>query len=251
VADQLAQEYGDVAGRVIEIHAGAAYADAVRPHLIAGGAQVFEPLRGLNMGRRLAWYGGAATSQPAPDVGSDVAVSDIVAILGSDRSSASPAALLASGGDGLRRPGLYSWWVDEDGAQDLSRGLGEHVSSGLIYAGLAGATRRRSGRKSTNTLWGRIKGMHLGGRHQFSTFRLSLGSVLAAASGNSEIDEPALTAWMHVHLRVVTVVVDDADTLDELETRVLSALDPPLNLSKLAKTPVRLRLSELRKRYGR
>ena len=36
--------------------------------------------------------------------------------------------------------------------------------------------------------------MHLGGRHEFSTFRLSLGSVLAEALGEDEINEEALTA---------------------------------------------------------
>lgn len=66
-----------------------------------------------------------------------------------------------------------------------------------------GATRVRSGRKSSNTLWGRIRSMHLGGRHEFSTFRLSLGSVLAAARREPAIDEARLTAWMHQHLRVV------------------------------------------------
>lgn len=92
--------------------------------------------------------------------------------------------------------------------------------------------------------------MHLGGRHQFSTFRLSLGSVLAHRTGAAEIDEVHLTDWMHQHLRVVTVVVDDADALDGLETAVLAELDPPLNLAKMPKTAIRLRLSVLRRQYG-
>jgi hypothetical protein len=125
------------------------------------------------------------------------------------------------------------------------------MQPGLIYAGLAGATRSRSGRTSKNTLWGRITTMHLGGRHRFSTFRLSLGSVLAEARGWDEIDEDALTAWMHEHLRIVAVPVDDADTLGGLETAVLSALDPPLNLDKVVRNPLRTRLSALRKKHGR
>ena len=55
---------------------------------------------------------------------------------------------------------------------------------------------------------------------------------------------------MHAHLRVVTVPVADADTLDALETAILTDLDPPLNLAKMAKTPPRRQLSALRKQYG-
>jgi hypothetical protein len=71
------------------------------------------------------------------------------------------------------------------------------------------------------------------------------------AVGQPEIDEPALTSWMHEHLRVVAVPVADADTLDDLETTVLTELDPPLNLMKMSKTPIRRRLSELRRPHGR
>jgi len=162
-----------------------------------------------------------------------------------------PAQFLASGGNGLRSPGLYSWWVDAQGAEDLRSGLGQPVRAGLIYAGLAGATRSRSGRKSKNTLWGRIKTMHLGGRHEFSTFRLSLGSVLAEARGETEIDEVALTTWMHDHLGLITVPVADADSLGDVETGVLAALNPPLNLDKVKRDPLRAQLSALRKKHGR
>lgn len=163
----------------------------------------------------------------------------------------SPADFLARSGVGLRSPGLYSWWVDEDGAVELTRGLGFEISAGLLYAGLAGATRSRSGLKSKNTLWGRIRGMHLGGRHEFSTFRLSLGSILASTRGELEIDEDKLTAWMHQHLRVVAIPFTNADTLGELEGDVLRALDPPLNLDKVTRNPLRARLSELRRQHGR
>ena len=90
---------------------------------------------------------------------------------------------------------MYSWWVDPVGATTLTGGLGHRVEPGPIYAVLAGATPTQSGKKSGNTLWGRINGMHLGGRHELSTFRLSLGSVLAARFGWPRIDEQALTAW--------------------------------------------------------
>jgi hypothetical protein len=55
---------------------------------------------------------------------------------------------------------------------------------------------------------------------------------------------------MHAHLRVVPIPVADADMLDELETALLTELDPPLNLAKVPKTPLRRQLSVLRKQYG-
>jgi hypothetical protein len=37
------------------------------------------------------------------------------------------------------------------------------IEAGLIYAGLAGATRWPSGKRSTNTLWSRLQGCTSGG----------------------------------------------------------------------------------------
>lgn len=237
---------GGLTGKSIEVHAGSAYADAIRSHLIERGAIVVEPLAGLKLGPRLSWYSAelVARSEPTPGI------AELVERLRDSDRAIQPADFLATGGTGLRAPGLYSWWVDADGAIDLSRGLGHPVLQGLIYAGLAGAT-RTSGRKSKNTLWGRIKTMHLGGRHEFSTFRLSLGSILAEASGAAEIDEGALTGWMHTHLRLIAIPVGDADTLGVVETGVLSELNPPLNLDKVTRDPLRTQLSTLRKKHGR
>lgn len=93
--------------------------------------------------------------------------------------------------------------------------------------------------------------MHLGGRHEFSTFRLSLGSVLAEALGDDAINEEALTAWLHEHFRLVAVPVADADTLGDVETDVLAELNPPLNLDKVKRDALRAQLTALRKKYGR
>lgn len=252
VVDQLGDAVGALEGRIIEIHAGAAYADVIRAPLATAGADVVEPLSGLKLGPRLAWYGQdsnptVAASLPPRDIG-DIRV--LIDELTAHDSAIAPKEFLEIGAGRFRSPGLYSWWVDRDGASDLAMGLGHPVEEGLIYAGLAGAT-RSGGRKSKNTLWGRIKTMHLGGRHEFSTFRLSLGSVLAASADAAEIDEAALTAWMHKHLRLVAVPVADAETLGGVETDVLAQLNPPLNLDKVPRDPRRQRLTELRKRYGR
>jgi hypothetical protein len=259
VVEQLTEKFGPVQGVTIEIHASAAYVDQIRSKLEADGARVIVPLDGLTMGQRLAWYGGPDTAESDGD-GDAIALSggipsspsdlDVVGQLRRREAALSPQEFIATGGMGLRHPGLYSWWVDPVGAATLTAGLGHRIEPGLIYAGLAGATHTRSGKESGNTLWGRIRSMHLGGRHEFSTFRRSLGSILASALLAPGIDEAALTAWMFEHLRVVAVPVADADTLDALETTVLTELDPPLNLMKMPKTPVRMRLSELRHQYA-
>jgi len=254
VVRQLKTIIGPLSGKVIEVHAGSAYVDAIRDRLHAEGATVAEPLRGLTMGQRLAWYGQAGTALvtaegppaalPVPESAS------LIRLLENYASAITPTDFLATGGSGLRLPGLYSWWVDREGAAALTAGLGHIVEPGLIYAGLAGATRSRSGRKSTNTLWGRIRGMHLGGRHEFSTFRLSLGSILANARDETKIDEERLTAWMHEHLRLIAIPVEDADALNGLEAAVLADLNPPLNLDKMPGTSRRRRLTDLRRAKG-
>lgn len=176
----------------------------------------------------------------------EVAVEFVTALRDSDRS-VSPAEFLARGRNAADEAGLYSWWVDVVGAEQLSRGLGFSIAPGLIYAGLAGATRWPSGGRSNNTLWLRITTMHLGGNHEFSTFRRTLGSILVSATGVRTIDESVLTEWMHHHLRVVIVPFQDRDTLGRLEKDVLATLDPPLNLQGVAGTPLRRRIKELRR----
>lgn len=260
VVQQLQDVAGPLRGKTIEAHAGSAYIDPIRSGVMQAGAHLIEPLAGLTLGQRLVWYSShmrhsqtsATPSAPvtAPPLAPALDLSGLVDQLRDETTSKSPAEFLATNGAGLRMPGLYSWWVDSVGAHDLTAGLGDIVEPGLIYAGLAGATRSRSGKKSTNTLWGRIRGMHLGGRHNFSTFRLSLGAILAAADNDSVIDEERLTRWMHQHLRVIAVPIEDADTLDALETGILDALDPPLNLDKRPRIELRTRLSALRGRHS-
>lgn len=242
VAARLELLAGPLQDKIIEIHAGSAYLELVRPGLEKRGARVVDPLHGLQMGPRLAWYGNAATEvvTAAEDVERCVqALSDVSAAL-------SPQQFIGRGRTSSDSPGLYSWWVDEEGAEDLSRGLGLKVSPGLIYAGLAGATRWPSGMRSNNTLWLRVMTMHLGGNHEFSTFRRTLGAVVAHSNGVTQIDEEGLTRWMHRHLRLVTIPYDDRDSLGRLERDVLADLDPPLNLQHMTPTPIRRRLKQLR-----
>lgn len=247
---QLEAREGPLRGRMIEIHAGATYLRAVRAGLTALGAIVTEPLDGLRMGERLAWY--SSSQLPAADrlLQPEIDASEVqrmVDALRDDSTALTPSAFLATGGAGLKVPGLYSWWVDHEGASTLSHGLELELAPGLIYAGLAGATHWPSGKRSTNTLWLRIQSMHLGKKAKFSTFRLTLGSILASAVGSNQIDEVALSDWMHFHLRVVTAPYVDADVLGIVETEVLSEIDPPLNLQGMRKSDLRTRLTALRK----
>ena len=159
----------------------------------------------------------------------------------------------------LDRPGLYAWWADETGAADLSRGLGFTIEPGRIYAGQAGATKWPSGKTGTNTLGKRIGQMHLGGKVRMSTFRWTLASLLfdqlemraQASMLITPASEQALTEWMRGHLSVAVHPHEDRDTLAGLEHAVLERLDPPFNLRHVQPTPVRHRLSELRRRISR
>ena len=56
VVAQLATRHG-LSGTVVEVHAGRAYCDPLRAPLAAAGATLVEPLAGLGLGERLAWYG--------------------------------------------------------------------------------------------------------------------------------------------------------------------------------------------------
>ncbi|WP_220186835.1 DUF6884 domain-containing protein [Pseudonocardia pini] len=253
VVERLALLAGPLAGKTIEVHAGSTYVDAIHDQLLAKGATITLPLAGLGVGQRLSWYASAVGVEATRMDGVSTSVAatapqpSIAEFLADPSGALAPAAFLAQGSDDLKVPGLYSWWVDEEGAGDLSAGLGIPLTAGLIYAGLAGATRWPSGRRSTNTLWSRIAGMHLGGRHEFSTFRRTLGAILAHAADSPEIDETALTEWMSTHLVVVTAPYPDPDDLGRLEEQVLDTLDPPLNLRGRPTSPIRARLTELRR----
>ncbi len=257
VTAALEQREHDLRGRTIEIHAGAPYVDPLRAPLAARGATLAVPLARLRQGEQLAWYRTHAIGSPSsrtrpspPGRAPGTDAGDLVRLLSDPSQALSPQELAGHGSRGLLAAGMYSWRVDELGAADLSRGLGQPVASGLIYAGQAGATRWPSGKRSGNTLWGRITGMHLGGAAEFSTFRRTLAAILRPVLGLTSEDDPQLSAWISTHLRVAAVPVPDADRLVEIETAVLDALDPPLNLRGRPPTPIRTRLAGLRRSHG-
>lgn len=223
-------------GASIEMHASEAYSAPLRDPLRRLGASLHEPLAGPRQGERLAWYdtgGPEWEGAGTPDV----------RVLLDERTAVPPARFLAAGRTAAASPGLYSWWVDQAGAHDLSAGLGHRVAPGLVYAGRAGGV-RPSGKESANTLWGRIAEMHLGGSRQFSTFRLPLAAALSPLEG-PVLGEPAVTAWMHRHLRVAVLPLAPQE-VSAGEEELLRLADPPLNLRDVPATEQRRALSRRR-----
>lgn len=255
VIARLEQCQHGLRGRTVEVHAGAAYVEPLRAPLAARQAALMTPLAHLRQGEQVAWYNSIHLRRPVdqarlhPEPPADMA-GQLARTLSEPARALSPQDLLSRGPRGLQCPGLYSWWVDEAGAADLSRGLGQPLHSGLIYAGQAGATRWPSGQSSGSTLWSRITSMHLGGAAEFSTFRRTLAAILGPALGMTSEDDPRLSAWMNAHLRVITAPLDDPDQLSAIETAVLHSLDPPLNLQGRPASSIRARLTELRHRRG-
>jgi hypothetical protein len=234
VVAQLGMRH-DLAGAVVEVHAGRAYCEPLAAPLAEAGAMLTEPLAGLGLGKRLAWYG----SDRKPEQPRQADLSSLL----DGHNAIAPAAFLAGGRATYGEPGLYSWWVDDAGAAVLSAGLGYLVQPGLVYAGRAGG-QRPNGKVSSNTLWGRVGGMHLQGNREFSTFRLTLTAALRSA-GVPMADEAELSSWMHAHLRVAVLRLP-AEEVFAAEERLLGLTDPALNLRGLPVTPLRRTLSRLR-----
>lgn len=127
---------------------------------------------------------------------------------------------------GLDQPGLYSWWVDEVGAADLSVGLGLPLEAGRIYAGQTGATAWPSGKARLRTLRDRIGGNHLRGSIYGSTFRCTLAASLRNALQLDMVapmklakgGEQAISAWIRDHLSVAVHAFSARDPLEHLPT---------------------------------
>jgi hypothetical protein len=107
---------GPLRDKTVEIHAGSTYLDAVRPKLEELGARVLDPLRGLQMGPRLAWYADAK-AEPADRAD----VSNFVQVLQNGAAAASPQDFIAAGRAAYDRPGLYSWCRPERSGRFESR----------------------------------------------------------------------------------------------------------------------------------
>jgi uncharacterized HhH-GPD family protein len=96
-AARLTLLVGDLTGRTIEIHAGAAYVDSLRPALSTRGATVLAPVAALRMGEQLAWYAASpqATVSHRAEAPPQVAPRAVPAAAPSDRRRRVADALLA------------------------------------------------------------------------------------------------------------------------------------------------------------
>ncbi len=91
-----------------------------------------------------------------------------------------------------------------------------------------------------------------------STFRWTLAAILfkpldvqvRASMVIAPSSEEALSQWMSKHLSVAIHPHDDRGSLEGLEQQLLELFDPPLNLRHMQPTPLRQRLTELRKRIS-
>jgi hypothetical protein len=247
VVEQLALSLDLSDQTTVEIHAGQVYIDAIAGALRDRGIQMSTPVKVTSMGDMLQWYETQAQSSPVSR-SDQLLAGALVALTAVDgiRTKIELAAIAAT----LRTPGLYSWWVDREGAADLSRGLGHPISAGLIYAGQAGATSGVNGKASAATLAGRLLSQHFNGSTGGSTFRLTIGSILAVTLGRRAV-ELEISQWMSDHLRVATWSSSDPESLFAIERSVLAAMDPPLNLDEVAPTPRRAELTRLRRNYSR
>lgn len=211
---------------VVELRAEPQVVELLRPVLHdAGAAVTLEPSTGVT--------GDAATAQDRPagtevpvEPGPTGPVDTLLARLG-DLEAAISLSALARETDLLASTAMYAWWVDGQGAAELSDGLGQPVAPGVVYAGLAHAQQPPEPRRGAAALLAKVTVLRRP-RSQPSQFRLSLGAVLAAAAGGP-VDDATVTTWMHEHLRVVAVPLGGSADADALERAVLARLDPPLN----------------------
>lgn len=157
-----------------------------------------------------------------------------------------------------KRPGMYSWWGDNEACAVLGEVVGMQLPH-LLYVGQAGATRWPSGKKSAATLASRIGTQHIRGNARSSTFRLTISSLLieplslVKASGG-KLDPASnvrTSAWIADHLRILIAPFDDRDTLGSLEKEVVAHLNPPLNLDHCPPSEARARITQRRSAIGR
>lgn len=153
------------------------------------------------------------------------------------------------------KAGLYA--VHGDDAVWVELGLGQPPDARPLYVG-----------KAERSLAGRDIGTHFStGRTGSSTLRRALAGLLAgqldlhgrprniASPGhfaNFGLDpdgDARLTDWMHQHLRIAVWPSLAGVSLDPLETLVLQALQPPMNLAKV-KTIWRPIVSDARARLA-
>jgi hypothetical protein len=157
--------------------------------------------------------------------------------------------------EGLGLPGLYAWFADDAGAEDLTRGLGHVIAPGRIYVGQTGATKWPSGKRSQTVLRDRLGSNHILGNIRGSTFRRTLAACLAnppeVIGRMTAIDETDLTRWIKQHLSFAIAPIEDRDIIGAVEVEVMRVLSPLLNIRGLNLSPLRSGLRDRRRMLKR
>jgi hypothetical protein len=149
-------------------------------------------------------------------------------------------------------PGLYAFYASARACSDL--GLGPASDASALYVGKAEAslvsrdlkTHFATGKTGSSTV-----------RRSFAALlseRLDLHAVprnLAKPDGSANFGlettgDERLTQWMHDHLSLAVWEKPTGAVLDAVETAVLAAWQPPLNLSKVARPWPQLRAARAR-----
>ncbi len=256
VLARLEEAAGPVRRSRVEVHAESpAASEALRRQLHGNGALVVEPLRRLPVADRIEWYNRltAETADPtaaAVSLDEPEAFEAVAARLGDATGAIGASELLASVDGSLRRPGIYSWFVDADGAKQLSGGLAAHIAPGLVWLGQAGAIRPGSGLTSTTTLRNRIAWVHLGRATRLSPLRQALGSILARVPEAGVTSEDALTDWMYEHLSLVTIASDEPERLGDHLQALTRRLVPQLNRDHASDPTVREAVARVRGEFA-
>lgn len=252
VLARLETMVGSVRRMRIEVHAiSNAASEGLRRQLLGSGALVLEPLRGLSIPDRIAWYDRLSGAAGRAVAGSGFAADDAAARLGDASRAVGPSALLASVDAALRGPGLYGWFVDEAGAQQLTEGLGAHVAPGLVWVGQAGAVRPGSGLTSTTNLRNQISWVHLGRSVRLSPLRRVLGAALSKVPEAGVANEDQLTDWMHDHLKLAVAGSESPERLAELAEEFSRRLSPQLSSEHSGDPELRAAVSAARAGFDR
>ena len=133
----------------------------------------------------------------------------------------------------LGKRGVYAWYADDVGHSTLRQaGLTVRHEDRPVYIGKTLA--RRGFRQ-------RVLGMHIHGNAENSTLRKTLAGVLKAAGRPPD----AVSNYMHAHLSVVLLPVDDEGLIPGIERKLIKTLEPVLCVEGL-ETPNAERVRRLR-----
>ena len=137
----------------------------------------------------------------------------------------------------LGKRGVYAWYADDVGQSILRQaGLTVPDEDRPVYIGKTLA--QRGFRQ-------RVLDMHIHGKAENSTLRKTLAGVLKAAGCPPPDDD--VSNYMHAHLSVALLPVDDEVLIPRIERKLIEALEPVLCVEGL-ETPNADRVSRLRRK---